>query len=71
MEEVPPATISAPSLPKDRASLLRHLEKTDPESLALARDWTETAENLVKTREKIQRHVVPSMLLAFPLTKVL
>ncbi|KAF5369551.1 hypothetical protein D9758_002554 [Tetrapyrgos nigripes] len=66
LEEVPPATMSAPPLPKDRASLLRHLEKTDPESLALAGDWTETAENLVKTREKIQRHVVPSMLRISP-----
>jgi U3 small nucleolar RNA-associated protein 3 len=52
--------MSITSLSKDKSSLLRHLEKTDPESLALARDWTDTAESLLKTREKITRHVVLS-----------
>ncbi|THV05235.1 hypothetical protein K435DRAFT_826449 [Dendrothele bispora CBS 962.96] len=51
--EEPPVT-TGPSLPQDKGSLLRHLEKTDPESLALARDWTDTAENLIKTRQKLQ-----------------
>ncbi|KAK7469116.1 something about silencing protein 10 [Stygiomarasmius scandens] len=53
LQEVAP-TIPSSSLPQDKESLLRHLEKTDPESLALARDWTDTAESLVKTREKVQ-----------------
>ncbi|KAJ7857693.1 Sas10 C-terminal domain-containing protein [Mycena olivaceomarginata] len=38
---------------QDPKSLIRHLEKTSPETLALARDWEDTAENLVKTRQKI------------------
>ncbi len=42
-------------LPSDNASLIRHFERTDPESLALARDWTDTAQSLVKTKENIAR----------------
>ncbi|KAJ3517435.1 hypothetical protein NLJ89_g496 [Agrocybe chaxingu] len=41
------------SLPSDKKSLLRHLERTDPLSLALARDWDETARTLQKTRERV------------------
>ncbi|KAF8158323.1 Sas10 C-terminal domain-containing protein [Crassisporium funariophilum] len=44
-----------PSLPTDQKGLLRHLEKTSPESLALARDWDETARNLQKSRERIAK----------------
>jgi len=44
-----------PLLPTDKKSLLRHLEKTSPESLALARDWDEMARDLQKTREKISK----------------
>ncbi|KAF7365311.1 hypothetical protein MVEN_00403100 [Mycena venus] len=40
-------------VPQDPKSLIRHLEKTSPETLALARDWEDTAESLVKTRQKI------------------
>ncbi|KAL4250755.1 SAS10 family protein [Abortiporus biennis] len=43
-----------PSLPQDRPSLLRHLEKTSPEALALARDWEDVALTLVKTKAKIE-----------------
>ncbi|KAJ7254352.1 Sas10 C-terminal domain-containing protein [Mycena haematopus] len=41
--------------PQDPKSLLRQLEKTSPETLALARDWEDTAESLIKTREKIAK----------------
>nr|GAT58777.1 predicted protein [Mycena chlorophos] len=41
------------SVPQDPQALIRHLEKTNPESLALARDWEETAERLTETRQKI------------------
>ncbi|KAJ6584841.1 Sas10 C-terminal domain-containing protein [Mycena capillaripes] len=47
---------SAPSVEpvsQDTKSLIRHLEKTSPETLALARDWEDTAESLTKTRQKI------------------
>ncbi|KAJ7784672.1 Sas10 C-terminal domain-containing protein [Mycena metata] len=43
----------AEPLPQDTKSLIRHLEKTSPETLALARDWEDTAESLTKTRRKI------------------
>ena len=42
-------------LPQDRQALIRHLEKTSPETLALARDWDDTAWNLVKSQAKIKR----------------
>ena len=44
-----------PSLPTDKKGLLRHLEKTSPESLALARDWDETARNLHKAQERMSK----------------
>ncbi|KAG6850725.1 hypothetical protein H0H93_009348 [Arthromyces matolae] len=43
-------------LPQDQKSLLRHLEKTIPETLALARDWQDAIENLAKTKERIQQN---------------
>jgi hypothetical protein len=43
-----PAVASAPVLPADKASVLRQLEKTNPESLALAREWTDIIRNFVK-----------------------
>jgi U3 small nucleolar RNA-associated protein 3 len=42
-------------LPLDKQGLIRHLEKTSPETLALARDWDDTAWNLVKTEAKIKK----------------
>ena len=44
---------AVPSSLQDRQSLLRHLEKTNPEALALARDWEDTVEVLMKTHRKI------------------
>lgn len=51
--ETAPIVISA--LPTDKKLLLRHLEKTSPEALALARDWDETAQLVHATREKIEQ----------------
>jgi U3 small nucleolar RNA-associated protein 3 len=48
---------SIPSLPKDRQSLFRHLEKTNPEALALARDWDDTVWALMNTQKKIAQSV--------------
>ncbi|KAG5648291.1 hypothetical protein DXG03_004863 [Asterophora parasitica] len=42
-------------LPTNKKLLLRHLEKTSPETLALARDWEETVETLAKTQQKLAR----------------
>ncbi|KAL1748059.1 Sas10 C-terminal domain-containing protein [Schizophyllum fasciatum] len=47
----------APALPSsaDPAVLVRHLEKTNPEALALARDWEDTAYSLAKTKQNLER----------------
>ncbi|KAF5389306.1 hypothetical protein D9757_003456 [Collybiopsis confluens] len=39
----------------DKAAILHHLQKTDPESLALARDWTDSASSLVKIKQKLEQ----------------
>ncbi|KAH8824904.1 Sas10 C-terminal domain-containing protein [Flagelloscypha sp. PMI_526] len=38
----------------DKNAILRHMEKTSPETLALARDWDEVARSLVKRQKQIQ-----------------
>lgn len=50
----PSPPVIAP-LPKDKKLLIRHLEKTSPEALALARDWDDTAQSLMRSREKIAK----------------
>ncbi|PPQ89658.1 hypothetical protein CVT25_013845 [Psilocybe cyanescens] len=50
-----PMSSVLPSPGTDKKSLLRHLEKTSPEALALARDWDETVRNLQKTRDRITK----------------
>ncbi|KAF9013454.1 Sas10 C-terminal domain-containing protein [Cyathus striatus] len=52
---VEPAPAVLPVLPSDKKSLLRHLEKTSPETLALARDWGDSVETLMKTKAKIEK----------------
>jgi U3 small nucleolar RNA-associated protein 3 len=37
-------------------SLLRHLEKNNPEALALAGDWDDSAQNLFTTRAKLDKY---------------
>jgi hypothetical protein len=44
-------------LPQDKAALLRHLEKTSPETLALARDWEDVAWALTTAQAKLDKHV--------------
>lgn len=44
--ETLPSTSSAP--PKSKAMLLKELERSDPASLALARDWERVAEDVVR-----------------------
>jgi U3 small nucleolar RNA-associated protein 3 len=41
-------------LPTDTAGLLRHLEITAPETLALAREWGDIAERIPKTADAIK-----------------
>ncbi|KDQ21628.1 hypothetical protein BOTBODRAFT_208901 [Botryobasidium botryosum FD-172 SS1] len=42
-------------LSKDKASLLRHLELTSPETLALAREWEDIANEVVKTEQLVSK----------------
>ncbi|KAJ2913921.1 hypothetical protein MD484_g6502, partial [Candolleomyces efflorescens] len=51
LEEPKPA--SAPVLPTDPKDLLRYLERTNPETVALARDWEDTTEKLLRAQEHI------------------
>ncbi|KAI6147507.1 Sas10 C-terminal domain-containing protein [Pisolithus tinctorius] len=41
-------------VPKDKQSLLRFLERENPETLALARDWDDTAQSLTETKARIE-----------------
>ncbi|KAJ8469637.1 hypothetical protein ONZ51_g8864 [Trametes cubensis] len=50
-----PTQPAAQALPQDKPSLLRHLEKTNPEALALANDWDDVAHSLVKAQAKIAK----------------
>lgn len=54
-EILEPIPSTFPALATDKPSLLRHLEKTSPEALALARDWDDTAQSLEKTRHRLEK----------------
>ena len=49
--------VASPSLPQDKSSLLRHLEKNSPETLALARDWDDIAVTVVKAGQRLKKFV--------------
>ena len=40
-------------IPQDKQSLLRFLERENPEAVALARDWEDTALDLVETKARV------------------
>ncbi|KAI1794865.1 Sas10 C-terminal domain-containing protein, partial [Ganoderma leucocontextum] len=46
---------SVVQLPQDKQALLRHLEKTNPEALALAHDWDDVAYNVMKSKAKLEK----------------
>lgn len=48
----------------DKKDALRHLEKTNPETLALANDWEDISAQVVHTQEKIKECVMGSILLS-------
>ncbi|EAU86259.1 hypothetical protein CC1G_03470 [Coprinopsis cinerea okayama7 len=54
LEEPAAPPVVAP-LPTEPQEIIRHLEKTNPEALALARDWEDTAEQLIHTEQKIKQ----------------
>jgi len=51
--EEPVPFVQLQSLPQDKQGLLRHLEKTNPEALALAGDWDSAARLLIRTQQQI------------------
>jgi hypothetical protein len=52
-----PAPVVLPALPNDKKSLMRHLEKNSPEALALARDWDDSVQSLLKVRITLEEYV--------------
>ncbi|PPR05394.1 hypothetical protein CVT24_008007 [Panaeolus cyanescens] len=50
-----PTPVPVETLPTDKQALLRHLEKTNPEALALANDWDDTVYNLERTKAYISK----------------
>ncbi|TRM63969.1 Sas10 C-terminal domain-containing protein [Schizophyllum amplum] len=54
-EDVALTVAEVSQLPKDTIALVKHLEKTDPEALALTRDWEDTAYNLAKAKQNIAK----------------
>ena len=49
--------VSTRPIPLDKNAALRHMEKTNPETLALAYDWEDIATKVVRTQEKIKEYV--------------
>ncbi|KAJ1309740.1 hypothetical protein OPQ81_006505 [Rhizoctonia solani] len=49
------AVPAVPALPTDKASLMRHMEKHDPLSLALARDWEDIAYQVIETSAAVKQ----------------
>jgi len=52
-----PQPVAEVQLPTEKNEIIRHLEKTNPECLALARDWADAAHDLVKTQAKLKKSV--------------
>ncbi|TFY78528.1 hypothetical protein EWM64_g5487 [Hericium alpestre] len=51
----PPPKVDTRPLPTDRKSIIRHLEKTSPETIALAADWEDIALKLVSSQERLKQ----------------
>ena len=56
--------VAAQPIPLDKKDALRHLEKTNPETLALANDWEDIAAKVVRTQEKIKECVIDFILIS-------
>lgn len=56
----PAPVVSTRPIPLDKNAALRHMEKTNPETLALAYDWEDIATKVVRTQEKIKECVYSS-----------
>ncbi|KAH9999604.1 Sas10 C-terminal domain-containing protein [Russula compacta] len=51
----PVMVVTAQPLPLNKKAALKQIEKTNPETLALAYDWEDTAAKVVHTQEKIKQ----------------
>jgi len=47
-----------PSILEDPQAIVHHLQMTNPETLALARDWEDVAEDLIRAQQAIQTYGV-------------
>jgi len=56
--------VSARPTPLDKNAALRQMEKTNPETLALAYDWEDIADKVVRTQEKIKEYVMDCILVS-------
>jgi hypothetical protein len=56
--------VSSQPIPLDKKDVLRHMEKTNPESLALAYDWEDIAAKVVHVQEKIKECVMSPILVS-------
>jgi U3 small nucleolar RNA-associated protein 3 len=61
--------VAAQPIPLDKKGALKHLEKINPETLALANDWEDIAAKVIYTQEKIKECVM-GIVLVSPLTLV-
>jgi hypothetical protein len=50
--------VAAQATPLDKKAALRLMEKTNPETLALAYDWEDIAAKVVRAQEKIKECVM-------------
>ncbi|KAF8272853.1 Sas10 C-terminal domain-containing protein [Lactarius quietus] len=50
----PTPVVSTRTLPLDKNAAIRHMEKNNPETLALAFDWEDIATKVIRTQEKIR-----------------
>jgi U3 small nucleolar RNA-associated protein 3 len=54
---VPHSISKIPVEPLDRATAIRHLEKTSPETIALAREWDDVARDLMRAKQRLKQYV--------------
>ena len=64
LEDDPPLTVTqsiglskTPLEHFDRAMALRHLEKTNPETLALAREWGDVVRDVMHVQQRLDKFV--------------
>jgi len=54
LTEAPPKVATQP-IPQDKKAIVQHLERTSPETLALANDWDDIAHKLMRSQDKVKQ----------------